>query len=316
MSLQYNDKVMIYEQKKNTRQIRWLMFWVIVSLYTISLVTDAVFSFFETSHLTYIIYVKMLIKQVLAILLPMLIFFRVGEINLQKSSKINLRLNKFTFVQALMVMILAMCGYFITMTLNAPFAIIQESFFSNNLPPVGIFTGNDSDIPLAIISLAIVPAILEEVLMRGVVFGVTERQSTMFAAIFTTFVFAILHSDIFGILGFIFLGIMLIFVMLRTNSLYAAIFYHFIHNFTAFMFEYLLRKEIIKVNPLIVWIFISAIVVFIVAMFIFRLITPSAPKNKVKDTLALVVENIFSIPIILCIIVAVVVQYFNLFGGI
>ena len=101
-------------------------------------------------------------------------------------------------------------------------------------------------------------------------------------------------------------------VMLRTNSLHAAILYHFINNLTAFVVFEILHARGIITDGNLVWIVICSIVVFIVSIFIFKLVTPNAPKNsQSKNAGQLLVSNIFSIPILLSIIISVVIQYFR-----
>ena len=308
MSLK-NEKIMIHEHKRQKRQIRWLIFWVLLSLNVVTLAIEAVFTFMSPT--VTLNYTRMMITQILAILLPLVIYFKVSGVN---SPKLNLRLNSFSAAQAVMIVILAAAGQFIMIILNIPMTWLQRDIIQLNVIARTMIPENNVPLIFGVLVLAVTPAILEETLMRGVLFGGMEKQSTIFAAVFSTFVFALLHANPFNFVGYIFLGIMTVMVMLRTDSLYAAILFHFINNLTAFVFEFLLVRGFIESSSTIIFIVVCAIVVFIVSMFICRLITPNAPKHKEKNTMSLLWENIFSVPIILCIVLTVAVQYFRLFA--
>jgi len=296
-----NDKILIHEQKKNLRQVRWLIFWVLISINVVSLSTAAIFSFIQTTVI--LDYMAMAAIHILAVMLPLIIYFKTIK---PDTKKINLRRNKFTIPQGLIIIILAAAGQFIMAISNVPIQMLRETqYFPAPL--------NNVELLIGIIVIAIIPAILEELLFRGIIFGISEQNSKMFAVIFSTFVFALLHSDIFVFPGLLFLGIMTVVVMIRTNSIYAAMLYHFINNAATFLVSYLVHQGILATSASILFIFTAAIVVFIVGIFIFQILTPNAPKYKEKPPMQLVLKNIFSIPIILCIAITIFIQFFNPF---
>ena len=293
-----NEKLMIAEQKRNIRQIRWLIFWVMISLNVVTLTIESIFTFMDQTVI--LDYTRMMVTHILAVLLPLIIYFKISGIN---PEKISLRLNKFSFLQALIIMLLAIAGQFI---IAIPIIPIQLQLgVPTSFAPIGV-----TEILMGFMAITIIPAVLEEVLFRGVLFGGMERQSTMLAVVFSSFVFALLHANILNFFGYVFLGLMTVMVMLRTNSIYAAIFYHFIFNLTAFILGVTASQIPLSVS-FIVWLFLSSVVVFIVSIFIFRLLTPNAQKYRSKKTGSLLLSNIFSIPIILCIIITIVIQYFR-----
>jgi len=298
-----SETLLIHEQKKNIRQIRWLIFWVLISLNVMMLSIDAVFSFMPPPS-PGLNYIRMIFTHILAVLLPVIIFFKTRETN--SSQKILLRLNKIPAKQILIIIVLAIAGQFIIAISNIPMQMWLGI-------PTSPAPGTGFEILLAVIAVAIIPSILEEILFRGIIFGGLEKQSTTFAVIFSAFVFAMLHPNILNFFGYIFLGIITAMIMLRTKSLYAAIIYHFVYNLTAFVLGYTASQTELTI-AFIVWLFLSSIVVFVVTLFIFRLVTPNAPKYKAKNTAALLLGNILSIPIMLCIILTVIIQYFKFFG--
>jgi len=301
MKLQ-NEKILIYEQKKAIRQIRWLIFWVLISLNVVTLSIDAVFSFMSPPSPA-LNYARMMFTHILAVLLPLIIFFKIRDEN---SQKISLRLNKISFKQIFVITILAIAGQFIMAISNMPLQMLAE------IPLMPAPRGG-FEIFMAVIAITIVPSILEEVLFRGVMFSGLEKQSTLFAAAFSTFIFALLHPNILNFFGYVFLGMITVMVMLRTNSLYAAILYHFINNLTAFIFGFIASQTPLSLS-FIIWLLLSSIIIFVVTLFIFRLVTPNAPRYKSKNTASLLLSNILSVPIILCIALTVVIQYIRFMG--
>lgn len=301
----HNQKILFHEQKRNMRRVRWLIFWVMVSLSIISVVISAIFTFLQTTVM--LNYARMIFTHILAILIPLIIYFKVSGAN---THKISMRLNKFSVAEALIIIIIAMAGQFIMAIINIPMRILQDTVLINT--SVGLLPGNNLELAVGIFAVAIIPSIFEEILFRGVFFGSMERQSTLFAVMFSTFIFALLHMDIFGFFGYIFLGLMTVMVMLRTNSLYAAILLHFVNNLTALIFEYLNNVVYIS-DRVIVGLILGSIVVFIAGVFIFKIITPNPPKNKSKYVTKLLLQNIFSLPIILGVLISILIQWLPFF---
>jgi len=299
-SKQQNEKILLHEQKKNMRRVRWLIFWVMVSISVVSLAISAIFTFLQPTVM--LNYTRMIIAHILAVLIPLIIYFRISGANTQK---ISMRLNKIPLTQVFIIVILAIAGQFIMAIINIPMRILQGAVSYS--VPIGLLPGNNIELLVGIIAIALIPAILEEILFRGVFFGSMERRSTTFAVVFSTFIFALLHMDIFGFFGYIFLGLITVMVMIRTNSIYAAILYHFVNNLTALVFEYL-SNTLTMSNELVVGLVLGSIVIFISGVFVFRNITPNEAKNKNENTAKILFQNIFSLPIILGVLISLAIQ--------
>ncbi len=85
-------------------------------------------------------------------------------------------------------------------------------------------------LPVGLIIMALGPAVMEEVLFRGIIFGTLKKFGTKKAIILSAFYFGIYHMNPYQIPYAFFAGIILALVVYYTGSLIASIIVHFIIN--------------------------------------------------------------------------------------
>ena len=83
---------------------------------------------------------------------------------------------------------------------------------------------------LTIFSTALIPAIFEELLFRGVILQGLRRFGDLFALTASTVLFGLLHRNLVQLPNALMTGAVLAFLMLRTGSLWVVITCHFINN--------------------------------------------------------------------------------------
>ena len=83
---------------------------------------------------------------------------------------------------------------------------------------------------LFFVSIAVVPAIVEEIAMRGVVLHAMVRYGKVFAIVSSAFVFGILHGNLIQAPFAFMVGIVLGFITIKTNSIIPAMLIHFCNN--------------------------------------------------------------------------------------
>ena len=97
---------------------------------------------------------------------------------------------------------------------------------------LGIFTAGENEFsvsaPYLIVVYAVVPAMTEEFFFRGVIFSQLKEVSFPFAALIS--LFALSGFSLGGLIPMFFFGIMLVFVLYTTNSLWACAIVHFLFN--------------------------------------------------------------------------------------
>ena len=92
---------------------------------------------------------------------------------------------------------------------------------------------------LVVIARAIVPALVEEFALRGIVLGSLRRFGDGFALIASSVCFGIMHGNFEQIPFAIMVGLFLGFTVIKTNSLRVAMAIHFYNNLISVIFSYI-----------------------------------------------------------------------------
>lgn len=206
--------------------------------------------------------------------------------------------------------------------------------FLNNLSSIGLdfstdlafnikYSGNILDNILYLIFLAIVPAIVEEYLFRGVVLGSLRKYGDGFAILFSAILFGFMHGNIVQI-PFAFIGGLLLgYITVYSNSIIPAMIVHFLNNGFSVVSDIIMNEYgenvviIVTVAVLIITIIISLFCLKFLANFdkdIFKLKkhfdSLLSFKEKVKASLTtpsiivFLIYNVINI-ILMCLILSV-----------
>lgn len=264
--------------------------------FTAEVAVEAAFSFMaDPPHE----YVRIAIVEVLAIGVPLLLYAYSARNTSEKGVKYEFGLNRCSLVQMLLAALIGICGQFVMILLNLPMNLL---FQSSSDAAVSVAM-DEPPLVLGIIAVAVIPAILEEFWMRGVIFSVYNRSNTVAAIFFTSLMFAFLHMNLNDIFGFIFMGIVASVVMIKCHSLYAAMIYHGFSNLTAL----LLGNVILPYIADNVWLVFGLMTVMFVVLFALLLMQKNKAKiNRVFKPGNLVVNSIISLPVILSFVVALI----------
>lgn len=130
---------------------------------------------------------------------------------------------------------------------------------------------------LNLVMIAVLPAIGEELLFRGVVQKLMHQwfRNVHVAIVVTAVIFSALHLQFYGFLPRTLLGIMFGYLFVITGSLWVPVLAHFINNGAAVVAAFLFRQELLesdyqevgKVNDP-EWVVVSLIVVIIIFLVI------------------------------------------------
>lgn len=173
----------------------------------------------------------LLISHVITFIFPAIIYLIITK----QSVKDVLKLNKLYFKDALLIILLA----FICQPIMTFFSLISQFFFENE---IGNFVTGIVDSPYIILLLliAVLPAITEEITIRGVVLSGYEDKNIYLAASITGLLFGIMHLDPQQFLYAAVLGFVLALVVRITNSIFASALIHFLINGTSITLQKLL----------------------------------------------------------------------------
>jgi membrane protease YdiL (CAAX protease family) len=102
-----------------------------------------------------------------------------------------------------------------------------------------------------VILIALVPAVVEELMFRGVLQTILVRWTkNVHAAVWiTAILFSAFHMEFFGFLPRLLLGVLLGYFVAWSGSIWPAVWGHFINNATDVILTYLYQNRISKTNP-------------------------------------------------------------------
>jgi len=174
------------------------------------------------------------ILEVLVIGVPPLLYLLVKRINITQT----VRLNRTGLKELLLVLGMAGFGYGIVSFINLIWYWILSHFGTPVVPELPSIN-NGSQYMKALLVVALTPAVVEEYLFRGVILRGYERLGTRASVVVSGLLFAFLHLRLSNIPAIIFLGIMIGYVVVSTNSIFAGVLYHFTQNAISISFMYL-----------------------------------------------------------------------------
>ena len=105
---------------------------------------------------------------------------------------------------------------------------------ANGMTLLGTFTAGKNEFsysyPYLIFTYALLPAIFEEIFFRGVIFKQLEGISFPYAALFSATLYAMSCFSLGGLVPTFFVGMLMVFIMYTTKSLFACIAVHLLFN--------------------------------------------------------------------------------------
>ena len=173
------------------------------------------------------------ILQLITIGLPVIGYLLIRK----KYIKHSLRLNKVKLAEVLLSAGMAFFGYGVIIFINLLWMIFLSRFGEPQpvpIPPIE----NGRYYLMAIASMALAPAVLEEFMFRGVIQRGYEGYGRAVSIILTGIMFAFLHLSVVTIPAIIFMGILLCYIAYRADSVWASIAYHFTNNMIAITIAY------------------------------------------------------------------------------
>lgn len=196
-------------------------------------------------------YTTIIISQIFVIFIPTLIYL----ISTEKKLGYFIRpRNRFILTDLLFAVLTAIAVNIISQYINYPiirFIVLTGdiSFVSNSV----------YDFIISIFFLCAIPAVLEEILFRGVVLGeLSSKYSLAKASALSAIFFSLIHFDVANIVPQFVLGVVLAYMMVSSMSILVPITAHFFNN----LFALLLRVPVMNIFSE------YKIVVFLLAIFI------------------------------------------------
>lgn len=178
-----------------------------------------------------------LITEFLLIALPTVIYVKSRGASL----KSELRFNPLSLVDAVLIVVAFVSAYFVAVFVNLIGEILL-SLLGNLIVPDIPLAEDPVDYLVLIFVIAGSAGICEELLFRGFMLRAYERLGMWPNIFVTALLFSILHLNIQNLLAPFFLGILLGFVVYKTNSIFAGILGHFINNAISVTWGYVIMN--------------------------------------------------------------------------
>lgn len=141
-----------------------------------------------------------------------------------------MRLNPLTPGMAIVSVLAALAGVMTTLSLGSLWMLALEGMGARLAEQTLPVAEGSGALILLVLSSCMLPGVFEELLFRGFILGAWERRGTKYALVVATFLFAGLHGSIGGLPTQIMLGFAIGYLVVNTDSLYAGMIYHTVHN--------------------------------------------------------------------------------------
>ena len=175
--------------------------------------------------------IMLFMNHTIIFIVPAIIYLIVTK----QSAKEVLRLNKLHFKDMLLIILLA----FMCQPIMMFFSLISQFLFENE---IGNFITSISSTPyiLLLLLVAVMPAITEEITLRGVVLAGYEEKNMYISSAIIGLFFGIFHLDAQQFLYATVLGFILALVVRITNSIFSSVIMHFLINGTSITMQKIL----------------------------------------------------------------------------
>ena len=143
-------------------------------------------------------------------------------------------------VQVLLLIVIAWCSIVAFMPVSSLFIELFKVLGYSYDMSIPNYFDNVGVLILAIIFIALLPAIGEEIMFRGFVARGLRKFGIVGAFLLSSLIFATAHGNLLQLVYQFFLGLVLVTVYFATRSIYASIIVHFTNNATALIINYVL----------------------------------------------------------------------------
>lgn len=251
----------------------------------------------------------LIITEYIIVFFPALIFSFI----LNKGKlKDFLRLNKVSLKKIIYSIIITICTYPIAVFGNLIIISIINYFGKINIPKVPI-ASNANEYLWFLFLIGVTPGICEETLFRGFFLRINEEKGLKLSIVYTAFLFALFHFNIYNFMGPLILGIVFGYMTMITNSIYPSMISHALNNSIAstigyFAFRKLGNVDVVQDKIPLEIILYQLIFFGIISMFSYFIIKKLFKKindnNNVCERKNDIRNDIYSyMPILICILI-------------
>jgi len=190
-------------------------------------------SFFNITNEMFFTFIETAIGNlILSLFMDLFIICMFLFFNRNKNNKI---FYKPTFKKISIYILITVLCYLLINPVVISFNSLIYNFFPTNDLKYSLTTSNYL---ISIISMAILPAIAEELLFRGIIFKGLQKSGNTFAIIISSKMFALFHLSLDQTIYPFIMGIILAVIMCHENNIIYCIIFHFLNNFLTLTLKY------------------------------------------------------------------------------
>ncbi len=247
------------------------------------------------SMLTDVTYPVIIFNELILVLLPVVLY----SINKRISITYGFRFNKLKIKNVLIVILLSVPLYVFLSSVNSISFYFLQRYIEIPVSSIPI-PGSGGDFILSLFIIAFLPAVCEELFLRGVMLDAYYRRGAFSAIITGALFFAIFHFDISNFFAPFFFGLVIGYVVLKTDSIYAGILAHFLNNAIAQSINFYIadHENYKSVNiPVSDFqaIIIQSLIALLIVVCILILFSAVNGKNKLKKPIKNPIKGIVDI---------------------
>jgi membrane protease YdiL (CAAX protease family) len=278
------------EGKHKLKSIRWMLFFVVMVQTVVTVIAGVIASFFAVPPP---VYLQLLVIELLAYLLPISLYAKENRILTERDIREQFGLKRFRMGLLPWIVLAGFGCQFVMILLNLPVNLLLSE--SDGYIPSTLW-----ELSAAILVIGVVPAVFEEFLLRGIVYGVMADYNSRVAILFTAVMFALMHGNPAGFVGYLFFGVVLVILLRRTGSLYACMLFHLTNNVTAILLSYF--SNVLMDTPVATLKLFVTGVVAAAAGWLALLTVTKRPRPVLRmKTSEFLGQSFVNLPILLCI---------------
>ena len=231
-----------YFEKKAVRKTA-LFTGILIVLYVLSSLfvsgfTQGFFTVFElsvntTAQKETIEQISFIVTYVITMALPFFVFMLLTKIPVKTAFPLRKPRPSLALPAIPLTLGMSVIGFLISSILLSLFMNFGLSY---NVPPVAAPTTTFATV-LYLLSMSVLPAIIEELAFRGILMQSLRRHGDMFALVVSSVVFSLFHGNLLQFPNTFVLGMLIGFFVLRTDSLVTGMLMHFFNNFLITVFD-------------------------------------------------------------------------------
>ncbi len=225
---------MKYPKNANLFMFILMMLFIFIGNGVLPIFFQYIFSFFPNMEIKNQLLILQFVSVIVCFILPIILYIAIKKIPIKEL----IPMEKLSIKNILILIFLS----FSIIPMIQLIAFITNIFYKDKVSDViNIFTS--LSLPKALFITALVPAITEELVFRGVILTGYKKSPILIGVLMSSLYFGLIHFTVTQLFYTIAVGVIFALVVKVTKSIYATILMHFILNGTQVIQVYLVRED-------------------------------------------------------------------------